>query len=319
MASPKLRTAVDHILRHLPKPGNHKQLPLVVGLCGPQGSGKTTLTRQLVTTLQGSPYNLNVVSFSVDDLYLPFERQCEVASSNPKNRLLQYRGNAGTHDLDLGQLTFERLLKSHDQYVRKHIADPVPIPQYNKASRNGRGDQEPLSNWPKVSPPYDIILFEGWMLGFKALPEQELRNIYARSPANSHVRKFNIEEIIPVNDYLRSWSLQVYSYLDVFIHIDTEDIDFVYDWRWEQEEHMRSVANNRNIGLTSEEVKDFVDRFMPAYELYLPRLRNTNLFVDLPEPNRSIKTQPWGRHLRLLIDKNRNMLSSTLVDGKSNL
>ncbi|KAK9722485.1 hypothetical protein K7432_002639 [Basidiobolus ranarum] len=330
MTSLKLRTTVEHILRHLPKPSNQKQVPLFVGLCGPQGSGmdfrsKTTLTQQIATELQSPPYNLKVVSFSVDDLYLPFERQLKVASSNPGNRLLQYRGNAGTHDVTLGQKTFATLLKAHNQFLQSRIVVPVPIPQYNKASKNGRGDQVPIDQWPKVLPPYDVILFEGWMLGFKPLSEQDLKKAYYASPDHSHVRKFDVQEIVTVNEYLRLWEKQIYPYLDVFIHIDTEDINFVYDWRWEQEEHLRRLVNNPDAGLTREEVQDFVDRFMPSYELYLPRLRKENVFVGLPELDNSVQElkmshpETRGRHLKLQINKSRDMSSSMLVNLKNNL
>ena len=41
----------------------------------------------------------------------------------------------------------------------------------------------------------------------------------------------------------------------------------MYAWRLEAERKA-----NGNKGLTDEQVKDFVDRFMPAYLAYLPKL-----------------------------------------------
>ncbi|CAI7811161.1 unnamed protein product, partial [Closterium sp. NIES-54] len=35
---------------------------------------------------------------------------------------------------------------------------------------SGRGDRSPEAGWAAVEGPVDVVLFEGWMLGFHALP-----------------------------------------------------------------------------------------------------------------------------------------------------
>ena len=73
--------------------------------------------------------------------------------------MLQYRGNAATHDMALGSDTLSSLTSSS--------ASTVPVPRYDKSKFEGRGDRADASTWPAVELPLDIVLFEGWMLGFR--------------------------------------------------------------------------------------------------------------------------------------------------------
>lgn len=81
-------------------------VPLFIGISGSQGSGKTTLNRELVKTLSSSPYNLSIVNISLDDLYLTNKEQNELAKMNIGNELLKYRGSPGTHDVKLGEVNY---------------------------------------------------------------------------------------------------------------------------------------------------------------------------------------------------------------------
>ena len=55
-----------------------------------------------------------------------------------------------------------------DRAVRVQVA----VPRYDKAAHEGRGTRAPESSWPRVKGPLDIILFEGWMLGFSPVRPQ---------------------------------------------------------------------------------------------------------------------------------------------------
>ena len=48
-----------------------------------------------------------------------------------------------------------------------------------------------------------------------------------------------------------------------------EDINVVYEWRLQAEKMMRASGKS---SLTDDQVADFVSRFMPAYQTYLPHL-----------------------------------------------
>ena len=79
-----------------------------VGISAPQGCGKTTVVEQLEKLLQRA--GKSCASVSIDDFYLRNADQRALAAANPDNRLLQCRGNAGTHDLQLGADTLARLV-----------------------------------------------------------------------------------------------------------------------------------------------------------------------------------------------------------------
>ena len=74
-----------------------------IGLSAPQGCGKTTLVDLLVDRFASD--GLSCASVSFDDFYLTGAEQDAVAATHPSNPMLQVRGNAGTHDLQLGSAT----------------------------------------------------------------------------------------------------------------------------------------------------------------------------------------------------------------------
>ncbi|TPX38179.1 hypothetical protein SmJEL517_g00240 [Synchytrium microbalum] len=284
------------------RPGSLPARPLVIGISGPQGAGKTTLVRNISAGLSSAPHSLNVVAFSLDDLYLPFEKQTQVAASNPGNKLVELRGNPGTHDVALGRRTLETLRQN----------GTTPIPSYNKAANDGKGDQNPPSTWTTVQPPFHIILFEGWSMGFKSLAETELEAAYkalSKDP-DSETRKHSFEHIKLLNEGARVWEREWYPMFDTFVHICCKDIHWVYDWRIEAENTMRKELNKPDAGMSDSELIDFVSRFMPFYELGLPRLTKVGFFGsasgDIPEEYKS-------RHLRASIDKQRNLLFSDII------
>lgn len=80
---------------------------LQIGISAPQGCGKTTL----VTELEGLLAHEGVAcgSVSIDDFYLTHADQSALAQAHPDNWLLQGRGHAGTHDMELGTTTLQGL------------------------------------------------------------------------------------------------------------------------------------------------------------------------------------------------------------------
>ncbi len=191
---------------------------LVIGVSAPQGAGKTTLTDALVESLEND--GLSAISVSIDDFYLTHDEQVLLASKNPKDPTLQQRGYPGTHDLKLGIETIEQLVLLGD--------DEILIPRYDKSAHQGAGDRAPKSKWSEVEGPLDVILFEGWMLGFD-IPEYH------------------------------AW----WSYLDALIYLRAKDHRYVLDWRVEAEQKMKALGKT---GMTDEQVLSYAQKFMPAYE-----------------------------------------------------
>ncbi|KAF0441993.1 P-loop containing nucleoside triphosphate hydrolase protein [Gigaspora margarita] len=297
--------------------------------------GKTTIVNQIIQHLKNSN-NLSVVGCSIDDFYLTFNDQCQLALSNPGNKLLEFRGEPGTHDIALGKEILSRLCKIHEIHSQKKgllnnlkdgdINNPdksnvndVLIPFYDKSLNNGRGDRAEVNRWNKVSPPFDIILFEGWSLGFKHLSKSQLEKIYFSSKSfttehDSSVLKLvshSLSHLLSINENLQIYEKEWYKFLDIFVHIDANDINYVYQWRLEQERNMKSLGKG---GMTDEQVIDFIDRYMPSYELYLPKLRNQNFFCENEdEVECKNHEQHYGRHLKLGLDIKRELINEILM------
>jgi len=113
-------------------------------------------------------------------------------AGNPPNPLLKLRGNAGTHDMQLLLSTLSALRGQrprrpqggHGEVVGHAGAaagdddvGDIRIPRYDKSLRCGKGDRAPVHEWLTVSAtePVDVVLFEGWMLGFAPLAAKALR------------------------------------------------------------------------------------------------------------------------------------------------
>eukprot|EP01038_Epipyxis_sp_PR26KG_P010486 gene10486-14092_t len=232
--------------------------PLFIGVSAPQGCGKTTLTDLLCSFFRSQ--GKHCLSMSLDDFYLTGSEQDELANTNSHNPLLQFRGNAGTHDMNLLMSTMNQLM-NHNNLNK---SSPVLIPRYDKSARNGRGDRYDLSNWQIIDSPVDIVLFEGWMLGFSPV---DFTNPNTTKTSN------HIEEI---NDYLLGYS-SLHALFDswVVLAVPEDDVNVIYRWRLQAEQNMKASGKP---SMTDEQVKDFVSRFMPAYYQYLP-----SLYLNGPE------------------------------------
>ena len=49
-----------------------------------------------------------------------------------------------------------------------------------QSAYQGKGDRASESEWAKVHPPVDVVLFEGWMLGFTPIPENQAAAVDAQ-------------------------------------------------------------------------------------------------------------------------------------------
>ncbi|MFT5426886.1 MAG: D-glycerate 3-kinase [Gammaproteobacteria bacterium] len=230
---------------------NSKQSAFVVGINAPQGGGKTTLTSYLVQMFDWC--DLKAVALSIDDFYLKREDQVRIAQEHRDNIYLQQRGYPGTHDIELGAETFS-LLKNPKN------TQTLSLPRYDKSKHLGQGDRADAELWPNTQPPVDIILFEGWMLGFQALPSNQI--------IDKHLLKINT-----LLEKYHKW----HQFLDSFIYLYPEDVNYVVDWRIEAEERMKAKGLP---GMTTEEVREYAEKFLPAYRLYSPPLINNPPTVD---------------------------------------
>jgi len=247
--------------------------PLVVGISAPQGCGKTTLVTCLEELM--SIEGIRAASISVDDFYLTNKDQTALAESNPSNPLLQYRGNAATHDVALGTRTLQELTSAQGA---------VRVPRYDKSQFGGRGDRAAEEGWPQVEGPLDVVLFEGWMAGFRPLSDEAVAAVDAN--------------LVPVNAALREYEEAWDRWVDSWLVIRVDDPQYVYKWRLQAEEAMRAGGKT---GMSDEQIADFVSRFMPAYKAYLPELYRqgpttcrpaATLIIQVDERRSPVANQP---------------------------
>lgn len=213
--------------------------PLVIGLQAPQGAGKTTLVTHLLRRLEAR--GVRAAGVSIDDFYLTRAEQLALAAGQPGNIYLEHRGYPGTHDIGLGARTLQALRQIP-------VGVGVRVPVYDKSAHGGRGDRAPEPDWRTVEGPLDVVVVEGWMLGFTAVPETALPD-----PA-----------MVPSNRALTRYA-EWYAHIDQWIVLRAAEPEFVLDWRVEAEEKMKASGKP---GLSREAIEDYVRRFLPAYRTY---------------------------------------------------
>ncbi|KAJ5175333.1 uncharacterized protein N7482_001210 [Penicillium canariense] len=275
--------------------------PFFLGLNGVQGAGKTVLVSTLQDTLRSEPYSLSVVTLSLDDIYLTHADQVALAQAHPTNPLLQHRGQPSTHDLALGEQVFASLAAEQ----------PTAIPQYDKSAFAGQGDRVPRAQWEVVNAEgqetVKVVIFEGWCVGFRPWDDQTLRAKWEAAVRQKESGDYQgrlghvkFEDVQTVNEALKRYDALT-DKLDALIHIDAQDLRYVYEWRQEQERTLRAA---KGTGMTEDQVKRFVDGYYPSYELFTETLRE-GVFKPRNTPTAASDWQ--GRQLRLVVDRDRRV------------
>ncbi len=212
------------------------RLPIFIGMNGPQGIGKSTLCANLIEEFNKE--NIKAIHVSIDDFYLTHTEQIKLAEANKGNPYLQMRGYPGTHDLTLGL----QILQNLQNHKREFL-----IPRYDKSANKGKGERLPESDWTKVDTTIDVVIFEGWMLGF--IP----------------VEKVNDPHLAQINENLKKYSVW-HKIIDDYIILKPEEFDSIQTWRIEAEKQQKKLKKS---GMKFSEVKAFIKKFIPAYKLYL--------------------------------------------------
>ncbi|KAF2185478.1 D-glycerate 3-kinase-like protein [Zopfia rhizophila CBS 207.26] len=283
----------------LPKIKSEKELvtrPIILGITGLQGSGKSTWASKIVELLSNS-YDLGAITISLDDLYKTHDELIAQRDKNPENKLYRTRGQPGTHDELLAARFFKELKNwKGDGELR--------IPSFDKSKFNGEGDRAPQSEWPTISGNINVVVFEGWCVGFQPLPEFGLEENFqeaakAKEPkdvkeSTNTLADHCLGHLMEVNQNLKRYydTFMGPQHVDFLIHIDTDDLRNVYRWRLEQEHKLRET---KGTGMSDEEVIEFVRGYMPAYELYLDGLRD-GFFGSKDE-----------RQIRVVLDRDRKV------------
>ena len=148
---------------------------------------------------------------SIDDLYLTHDEQQTLAETHPYNPLVQHRGQPSTHDVNLGIKLFESLRRRENQ---------IKIPSYDKSAYQGQGERREKSDWHVVNEdsskrPVEVIIFEGWCVGFRPLSDDELERKWreansdvddAQKEYNGRLGKLKLEDVKFVNKALKQYN-----------------------------------------------------------------------------------------------------------------
>jgi D-glycerate 3-kinase len=210
--------------------------PSVVGVTGPQGSGKSAAAGALALLLQDR--GLRTAVLSIDDLYLTLaERRRLAADVHP---LFLTRGVPGTHDIALGLAVIESLGRPGE----------TAVPRFDKASDDRRAE------WDIVEGPVDVILFEGWCVGARPQDVAALVNPVndlerTRDPNGVWRRHANAALAGPYQDLFATIGLQVL--------LSPPSFDAVLGWRLEQEHKLREREPGK--GQTDAQIAVFIQHY----------------------------------------------------------
>ena len=241
------------------KLASHRQTlgrPLIQGILGGQGTGKTTMCRVLSLILQQLGYR--TLCLSLDDLYKTYGDRLALTQQDPR---LIWRGPPGTHDLDLGLNVLDQIRQGES---------PVRVPRFDKSAYNGAGDR----TTPEIVEDIDIVLFEGWFVGVRPI-DADLFNHAPPPIFTDQDREFARDMNQRLNDYLPLWQR-----LDSLMVLYPTDYRCSMLWRKQAEQQMIAAGK---LGMSDAQIEEFVNYFWRSLhpELFIQPLVTSPVGVDL--------------------------------------
>jgi D-glycerate 3-kinase len=240
-----LKPIVERLLDRQAKEG-----PRLVGVTGPQGSGKSAAAGALALLLRDR--GLRTAVLSIDDLYLTLaERQQLAAEVHP---LLRTRGVPGTHDVALGMAVIDSLGRPGE----------TAVPRFDKAT----DDRRDPADWDVVAGPVDVILFEGWCVGARPQDDAALadpvNDLERTGDADGAWRRY-------ANAALAGPYQTLFDRIGFQVLLRAPSFDAVLAWRLEQEHKLRerTGAGQSDAGIAAfvqhyERLTRWIDAEMPA-------------------------------------------------------
>jgi len=245
---------------------SEKKNPIIIGLAGGQGSGKTTISSILSIILK-KYFKLSVFIISIDDFYK--SRNDRKILSKKKHPLLMTRGVPGTHDIDL-MLSFFKKIKS------KKFKN-LEVPKFNKAI----DDRYKKSLWYKINSKPDVVIFEGWCVGARPQANSQLK-----TPINSLERAHDqgAKWRTYVNNQLKTKYKTLFKELDGLLYLKAKNFSLLREWRSKQERKLLiQTKNKKNLKIMS---GGDVINFMQTYQritqqMFKDGIKNSSVIMDL--------------------------------------
>ncbi|MGK7890914.1 MAG: glycerate kinase, partial [Leptolyngbyaceae cyanobacterium] len=238
--------------------------PLIQGVLGGQGTGKTTLGTVLSLILV--QLGQRVCALSIDDIYKTYGDRCVLKKSDPR---LLWRGPPGTHDVALG-VEVLRGIKSVDPET------VLEVPRFDKSAYQGAGDR----TTPEQVQGITIVLFDGWFVGVRPVEP----GVFDHAPA----------PIVTDSDraFARDCNQRLQSYLPLWDELDRLMVlyptryQLSQQWRREAEQAMKASGQD---GMSDAEIEQFVTYFWRSLhpDLFInPLIQDrdqVNLVVEIDE------------------------------------
>lgn len=256
------------MLGALPVRGRHARRPLLVGLSGLQGSGKSTFARALAAAANARAIPCDVLS--LDDFY--YGRRARQHLARTRHPLFATRGVPGTHDVGL-------LLHALAALGVAGPRRPARLPRFDK----GRDTRVVPSRWRRVARPPALVVLEGWCVG---VPPQDAHSLRRAVNALERDEDRDGRWRRAVNAELaRAYSL-LWRRLDRLVLLQAPSFAVVERWRDEQERALRARGAPRALDHAA------LHRFLMHYE-HLSR--------------HALRTLPPRADIRLVLDEHRRV------------
>jgi len=210
-------------------------------LSGPQGSGKTTLSK--IIELAFERYlNKKILSLSLDDFYYEKkERMKLVKSIHP---LLATRGVPGTHDINY-------LKKIINKFEKQKY--PLQLPIFDKLSDTRKKTKK------NIKDKCEIMILEGWCVGCPPLS-----NKYLYMDINLLEKKFDTGKIWRTyyNNNLRNDYSKIFNHFNSIIYLKPPSFSEIFKWRLKQERYLKKINININsLGMSKKEIANFIQHY----------------------------------------------------------
>ena len=243
-----------------------KKKPLLIGLAGGQGTGKTTISSILSIILK-KYFKLNVFIISIDDFYKT--RKERKILSKKKHSLLMTRGVPGTHDIDL-MLKFFKKIKSNK-------FRSLEVPKFNKAM----DDRYKKRLWYKLKFKPDVVIFEGWCVGAKPQTAKQLKK-----PINSLEKVYDqgLKWRTHVNNQLKTKYKTLFNQLDGLLYLKAKNFNLLRNWRLKQERKLWiQTKDKKNLKImTNGDVINFMQTYQRiTQQMFKDSIKSSSIIMNL--------------------------------------
>ena len=238
MESPCLTGSLEAVERALD--GWRDSQPFVLGVCGAQGSGKSTLSAGLAQRLNAR--GITAAILSLDDLYLSHDRRAGLARE--VHPLFATRGAPGAHDVAHGLALLDAV----------KAGQGVTLPRFDKAT----DDPAPEAEWATLKGPLDVLIFEGWCVGARPQDQAALAQ-----PVNALEAERDPHGVWRghVNAALGGPYAELFARIDRLVLLAAPGFEVVERWRLQQEHALRDQAPDGARLMSDTEVATFIQHY----------------------------------------------------------